>query len=85
MSTSTSLKRGVCSRNWPLPGTAGYTPMALNRYQADIVPRSSLPVTPFGALVNNCCAARTTAAVFHGWPISVYSHGECRSGSLFGL
>ncbi|MNT44451.1 hypothetical protein D3C72_1809780 [compost metagenome] len=78
-------KRGVCSRNSPLPGTAGYRPIALNRYHADIVPRSSLPVTPLGALVNSCCAARTTVAVFHGWPISVYIQGACRSGSLLGL
>ncbi|MCW0414247.1 hypothetical protein NB689_000001 [Xanthomonas sacchari] len=59
--------------------------MTLNRYHADIVPRSSLPVTPLGALVNSVCAACSTVLVFHGWPISVYIHGACRSGSLLGL
>ncbi len=35
-------------------------------FQADIVPRSSLPVMPVGASVNKVSAACTTSVVFHG-------------------
>ncbi|MNN98456.1 hypothetical protein D3C81_2178510 [compost metagenome] len=50
-----------------------------------MVPRSSLPVTPLGALVNSVCTAESTVAVFHGWPIRLYSVGTCMVGSLLGL
>src|SRR5207342_3352696 len=84
-SSAMRSKRGGCNNSRPVPGIAGYNPIVLNRYHADIVPRSSLPVTPLGALVNSDCAARRTTAVFAGCPISVYIHGAWRSGSLFGL
>jgi hypothetical protein len=54
------------------PLIVGYSPSDENTYQADIVPRSSLPVMPSGPVVNSVSAARTTVAVFHGWPVHRY-------------
>ncbi len=67
------------------PFVVGYRPRDEKTYQADMVPRSSLPVIPSGPSVKSVIAARTTVAVLAGAPAHKYMYGECRSGSLFGL
>ena len=69
----------------PPPLIVGYRPTEDSTYQADIVPRSSLPVIPSGPVVNSVMAARTTVAVLAGAPAHRYMYGASRSGSLFGL
>ena len=60
---------GVLSTKKPPPLIVGYRPSELRTYQADIVPRSSLPVSPSGPFVNSVSAARMSVAVFHGSPV----------------
>src|SRR5258707_435418 len=76
---------GLDSARKSPPLIVGYSPGEGNTYQADIVPRSSLPVMPSGPVVNNVIAARTTVAVLAGAPTQLYMYGASRSGSLFGL
>src|SRR3569833_1696349 len=56
------------------PLIVGYNPNNEKTLQADIVPRSSLPVMPSGPVVNNNNTTRTTVAVLAGAPAHRYMY-----------
>ena len=65
------------------PGVGGYMPIADHTYQADVAPRSSLPGSPPGPLVNDSAITRRTALLAPaGYRAKLYAHGTPCSGSL---
>src|SRR5262245_17277421 len=65
------------------PGIIGYIPIEEKTYQADIVPRSSLPGMPRVVVVHSVSSTwRTTCCVLAGSPDQANSHGAHIDGSL---
>src|SRR5436190_9395369 len=68
-----AAKLGLLMTKPPTPGSAGYRPIELQMYQAEVAPRSSLPGSPAGVTLKvSVMMRRTTFCVRAGAPAKVY-------------
>src|SRR2546423_12920640 len=74
---------GPCMASVSAPGVAGYMPSTDHTYHADVAPRSSLPGSPPGAVLNpSDCTLWTASAGPAGGAAEVDAHGSPSSGLM---